>query len=162
MHGRNVVSWTACFEWWRRGERVISNVVDDLVEIVKWEADCWEAGVKMSRTAWKCIIHLKNANTDIGPALTSAAGTPQQHLHRHNMLQWHCGSLLSRTKSSQDMVTSLESSNEGLLIRASTAWRELSLGTFGGRELKCERQKYDLMTRWEQVLQDASTKLNRF
>lgn len=75
----------------------------------------------MSRIARKCIIYLKNANADIAPAVTSAAGTPQQHLHRHNMLQWRCGSLLSRTKSSQDMVTSLESSNEGLLIGASTA-----------------------------------------
>lgn len=60
MHGRNVVSWTACFEWWRRGERVISNVVDDLVEIVKWgrllgsrsedEQNC----LKMYYTSQKC------------------------------------------------------------------------------------------------------------
>lgn len=46
MRGRNVVSWTACFEWWRRGERVISDAVDDLLEIVKRETDCWEAGVR--------------------------------------------------------------------------------------------------------------------
>lgn len=101
MRGRNVVSWTACFEWWRRGERVISGAVDDLLEIVKRETDCWEAGVKMSRIAWKCITYLKNANADIAPAVTRAAGAPQQHLHRHNMLQCHCGSLLSRTKSSR-------------------------------------------------------------
>lgn len=156
------MSWTACFEWWRRGERAISNAVDDLLEIVKWETDCWEAGVKMSRIAWKCIIYLKNAKADIAPGVTSAAGAPQQHLHRHNMLQWHCGSLLSRIKSSQDMVTSLESSNEGLLIGASTAWTELSLGTFGGRKEKCERQKYDLMTGWEQGEWAASTKPNWF
>lgn len=66
-------------------------------------------------------MYLKNANADIAPAVTSAAGTPHQHLHRHNMLQWHCGSVLGRTKSSQDMVTSLESNDEGLLIEASTA-----------------------------------------
>ena len=143
------MSWTAYFEWWRKVERAISNAVDDLLEIVKWETECWKAGVKMSRIAWKCSIYLKNANADIAPAVTSAAGAPHQHLHRHNMLQWHCGSLLSRTKSSQDMVTSLESSNEGLLIRASTAWTELSLGTFGERKGKCERQKYDLMNGWE-------------
>lgn len=108
-----------------------------------------KAGVKMSKIAWKCSIYLKNANADIAPAVTSAAGSPHQRSHRHNMLQWHCGSLLSRTKSSQDMVTSLESSDEGLLIGASTAWTELSLGTFGGSKGKCERQKYDLMNGWE-------------
>ena len=34
-------------------------------------------------------------------------------------LQWHCGCLLNRTKSSQDTVTSAECSDEGLLIGAS-------------------------------------------
>lgn len=88
----------AYFEWWRTGERAISNAVDDLHEIVKWETECWEAGVKMSRIAWKCHIYLKNANADIAPAVTSAAGSPHQHLHRHNMLQWHCGSLFEQNK----------------------------------------------------------------
>lgn len=129
--------------------RTVHNAVDDLLEIVKWETECWNTGVKMSRIAWKYSMCLKTANADVAPAVTSAAGAPHQHLHRHNTLQWHCGSLLSRTKSSQDMVTSLESSNEGLLIGASTAWTEHSLGTFEGRKEKCERQKYDLMNGWE-------------
>lgn len=73
----------------------------------------------MSKITLKCSSFLKNANTDIAPTVTHAAGIPHQHLHRHSTLQWHCGCLLNRTKSSQDTVTSAECSDEGLLIGAS-------------------------------------------
>lgn len=42
-------------------------------------------------------------------------------------------------------MTSLESRGEGLLIGASTAWTELSLGTFGGRGGEHERENHGLM-----------------
>jgi len=69
-----------------------------------------------SKDEQNCLIYVayisKMQTLDSAPTVANAAGAPHQHLHRHNMLQWHCGSLLSRTKSSQDMMTSLESGDE--------------------------------------------------
>lgn len=103
-------------------------------------------GSKDEQACWRCVLCLTNANgADSAPAATRAAGAPHQHVRRHSAPQWRRGSLSSRTKSSQDTVTSLESRDEGLLIGASTAWTELSLGTFGGREGKHERENHGLM-----------------
>lgn len=143
-HGKNAIYWAACLEWLVR-RRAVNSSVKDLHEIVKWGTEFCKMGVKMNRITLKCSLFLNKANTGIAPAVTRAAGITHLRLCGHNMLQWQCGNLLSRTKSCPDMVTSLESSDEGLLIGASDLNRTFH-GCIWRQERKMWRQKHDLMS----------------